>query len=146
MAPGRRIRFSGWRFDELDWLVLGLYLGVSICRCWPGLVTVALNQEFTDCELKRASQSGGVRLFVEAVARFTPEYPAQPAPTPTGYVTSAPTGSVKQSYNRLSDRLQAAIYGPLATVIPVRRSSHVVFSTCRPLPQTAAIGMSAFFV
>jgi hypothetical protein len=116
------------------------------------LVTVALNQEFTDCELKRASQSGGVRLFAEAVARFAPEYsaqsvPADPAkPSRAGCVKPTPAGCVKQSYTRLSDRLQGAIYGPLAIAIPVRQSSKVLFSTCRPLRQKAAVGLSAFLV
>jgi hypothetical protein len=71
------------------------------------LVTVALNQELTGCELKRASQSGGVRFFVEALACFASAYPKDAA------LELSPTGPVKQSYNRLSDDIQVAIYGPL---------------------------------
>jgi hypothetical protein len=108
------------------------------------LVTVALNQEFTGCELKRASQSGGVRLFGEAVARFSPKYPALPTPDESLRLTSE--GSAKQSYTRLSGRLQGAIYGPLPIAIPVRQSTQVSFSTCRPLLWNAADGLSAFLI
>jgi hypothetical protein len=102
---------------------------------------VALNQEFTGCELKRASQSGGVRFFVRALACFASAHLNSNAS-----LKLSPVGSVKQSYNRLSDDIQAAIYSPLKIAETVRLRCMVSFLTCRPSPLNAAAGMSAFLV
>jgi hypothetical protein len=109
---------------------------------------VALNQVNKSCELVEASHRGGVRFWAGALARTASISPGTTIPKQRSKPLS---GSLKQSYTRLSGLTQAGISGewqiPAALKnSPIHIDNCVSFLTDRSLHQGAASGLFAFLV